>query len=173
MQRLHTHRNTAYDPLFRGFSASVLPATLLTPASMLSVGYLEHNDRLREEGWKSLAAVAVSGGISLGLKLTIRRERPYARYPDVNALVHTGPYSFPSAHSSNAFVTATSLTLAFPKWYVAVPAYSWAGIAAYSRIHMGVHYPGDVAAGMVIGVGSALLTHYLNRWYRNRYLSKN
>ncbi|MDX5321099.1 MAG: phosphatase PAP2 family protein, partial [Bacteroidota bacterium] len=53
-----------------------------------------------------------------------------------------------------------------PKWYVAVPAFTWAGLASYSRMHLGVHYPGDVAAGAVIGSGSAVLCYYANRWLR-------
>jgi membrane-associated phospholipid phosphatase len=62
-----------------------------------------------------------------------------------------------------AFATATSLSLAYPKWYVIVPSFAYAGTVAYSRMHLGVHYPSDVAAGAVIGAGCAYLTFLIGK----------
>ena len=62
-----------------------------------------------------------------------------------------------------AFATATSLSLTYPKWYIIVPAYSWAGAVGYSRMHLGVHYPSDVFIGALVGAGSAWLTHAMNK----------
>jgi undecaprenyl-diphosphatase len=72
--------------------------------------------------------------------------------------------SFPSGHTSVAFSTATSLYLAYPKWYVAVPAFTYAASVGYSRMYLGVHYPSDVLAGAVIGAGSAWLMYKANKW---------
>ena len=58
---------------------------------------------------------------------------------------------------------ATSLTLATKKWYVALPAYLWASGVAYSRMYLGVHYPSDLLGGIVIGVGTSLLTWKLDQ----------
>ena len=55
------------------------------------------------------------------------------------------------------------MTFAFPKWYVAVPAFSWAGAVGYSRMHLGVHYPSDFLVGAAVGAGSAWLGHWLNK----------
>jgi len=62
-----------------------------------------------------------------------------------------------------AFATATSLSLEYPKWYVIVPAYTWAGTVGYSRMHLGVHYPSDVLIGALVGAGSAFITHKVNQ----------
>jgi membrane-associated phospholipid phosphatase len=55
------------------------------------------------------------------------------------------------------------LSLSFPKWYVIGPAYSYAILVAYSRSYLGVHYPGDILAGAIIGTGSSFLTWKLQR----------
>jgi membrane-associated phospholipid phosphatase len=81
-------------------------------------------------------------------------------------------HSFPSGHTSNAFVTATSLSLNFKKWYVILPTYAWATAVGYSRMHMGVHYPSDVFAGAIVGAGSALITYKANQWIKSYYEKK-
>ena len=65
---------------------------------------------------------------------------------------------------SAAFNSATALSLWFPKWYVIVPSYAWAGLVGYGRMYEGVHYPTDVLAGAAFGVGSAFAARKINRW---------
>lgn len=108
-------------------------------------------------------AMAVSAGTTLLLKYSIDRPRPFETYSFIVKLSDAGSPSFPSGHTSNAFATATSLSLAIPKWYVTAPALLWASAVGYSRMHLGVHYPSDVLVGAAIGAGSAFLSHYLNR----------
>jgi membrane-associated phospholipid phosphatase len=71
--------------------------------------------------------------------------------------------SFPSGHTTHAFVLATSVSLVYPEWYIIAPSYIWAGAVGYSRMHLGVHYPSDVWAGALIGSGSAYLCHQINQ----------
>ncbi|MFK0065025.1 phosphatase PAP2 family protein [Streptomyces sp. NPDC091046] len=61
--------------------------------------------------------------------------------------------SFPSGHTAAAVAFATAVGVVLPE--AAVPLGALAGAVGYSRVHTGVHYPGDVAAGAVLGIASA------------------
>ncbi len=65
--------------------------------------------------------------------------------------------SFPSGHTAAAFAFATGVAHVMPP--AAIPLRVLASAVAYSRVHTGVHYPGDVLAGAAIGVGLARLTN--------------
>jgi len=74
--------------------------------------------------------------------------------------------SFPSGHSASAFAFATAVSRDNP--WLAIAIQFLAGGVAYSRVHTGVHYPGDTVAGALIGAGtgqtvSSLLDRYLAR----------
>jgi len=98
-----------------------------------------------------------------GLKVTFNRERPGDQYPDlVFPSSPTHGKSFPSGHTSLAFNTAAELTIQYPKWYIAAPAYLWAGSVGYSRLYLGKHYPSDVLGGAATGIGTAYLSAWLN-----------
>jgi membrane-associated phospholipid phosphatase len=130
---------------------------------MGTVGIIKHDDRLFRNACVTLAAIVVNTGITTVLKYSINRDRPYITYPDITKKSAGGSPSFPSGHTASAFATATSISLSYPKWYVIVPTYAWAGTVGYSRMHLGVHYPSDVIAGALIGTGSAWITHYVNK----------
>ena len=64
-----------------------------------------------------------------------------------------GAYGFISSHACNTFALAAYLTLLLRKHYakIAWVMFTWATLVAYSRIYMGVHYPGDVIVGAAVG----------------------
>jgi hypothetical protein len=98
-----------------------------------------------------------------GLKLTFNRERPGDKHPElIFPATPVHGQSFPSGHTSLAFNTAAELTLQYHKWYIAVPAYLWAGTVGYSRLYLGKHYPSDVLGGAATGIGTAYLSTWLN-----------
>lgn len=112
--------------------------------------------RGRRAALEGIVAIAVtSASVNLGLKQVFRRRRPdraaeplserHARMPSSK--------SFPSGHSAAAFAFAQTIGRHFPG--TAVPLRMLAGSVAYSRVHVGVHYPGDVVIGSIIGAGTA------------------
>lgn len=157
------------DGLWRGVSKSDYVFVMATPATMLITGIAQHNQVLKAEAFETGGAVLLSQGVSVLLKNAIHRQRPYIAHPDIiTGKVNSTDYSFPSAHASSAFATATSLSLAFPKWYVIAPSFAYAGAVGYSRLYLGEHYPSDVLAGALIGAGSAFLTFKLQHWLEKK-----
>ncbi len=111
---------------------------------------------------------AVTGLASLGvtsvfvnaaLKLAARRRRPDPvehAVPGSRRVPMPVSRSFPSGHSAAAFAFATGVGDVSPG--AAIPLRALAVAVAYSRVHTGVHYPGDVIAGALAGVTLAELT---------------
>ena len=109
-----------------------------------------------------IVAIAIAAAVANGpAKLLVRRRRPRWR-PQSTLIRMPRSTSFPSGHSAAAFAFATGACAELPVLApVLVPL---AGAVAYSRVHAGVHYPSDVAAGAAIGIGSGVLATRLPRW---------
>ena len=166
---LHTNRNTAYDPVGKAISFSVLPISIAWPVTEFGVGLLKKDkERLKNAALISLGLFA-NIGLTQALKYSFDRGRPYATYPDLDPVVFQNDPSFPSGHTSAAFHTATLISLHYPKWYVIAPASLWASSVGYSRMHLGVHYPTDILAGAITGAGTAFLSFKLNKWLMKRW----
>jgi undecaprenyl-diphosphatase len=113
-----------------------------------------------------LASVAVTASVvNVVVKRLGRRRRPdrasqgvpVARYVRMPA-----SSSFPSGHTAAAFAFATGAGQVLPP--VGIPLRGLAALVAYSRVHTGVHYPGDVVAGALLGtVLAQLTTHAIDR----------
>ena len=169
LRSIHADSSVFKDKVFKGFSFSATPVSIAAPASVILAGFINKDEALKREGYKAGAAFLLNGALTVGLKYSINRKRPFAQYPDYfHKKSAAGSYSFPSGHTSTAFATATSLTLATKKWYVAVPAYAWASGVAYSRMYLGVHYPSDVLGGIVVGIGSSLLVWKVDQWLQKK-----
>lgn len=169
LDKINSPPNASADKAWEFVSKSVTPFSLATPVSMFLAGHVTHNKELMLKSYNTAVTLLVAGAISSTLKVTVQRERPFTAYPDIiYQKTEVGSYSFPSGHTNFAFATATSLTLAFPKWYVIVPAYSYAIAVGYSRMYLGVHYPSDVLAGALIGTGSSLLTWHAQKWLKKK-----
>ena len=162
LRKINLERNPALDPTFKFVTNSVAPVGLGAPLIVTSIGLIQKDKALKNKGYYIGATLLTSTIITTCMKFAMDRDRPFVTYPDIQKLTGAGSPSFPSGHTSEAFATATSLSLAFPKWYVIAPAYVWAGAAGYSRMHLGVHYPSDVLVGALVGAGSAWLCRELN-----------
>lgn len=96
---------------------------------------------------------------NLTLKPLIARIRPYD-VVDVPLLVEKlSDFSFPSGHTLASVGAATALTLYDRRWGAA--ALTLAGVIAFSRLYLFVHYPTDVVAGVLLGVALAFLARYI------------
>lgn len=88
--------------------------------------------------------------VDLSIKPLCNRPRPCDINTSVEMLVPR-PYSasFPSGHSAEAFAVSGVLYYCHSKWFV--PAVIFSGLMALSRLYLYVHFPTDVAAGILIG----------------------
>jgi membrane-associated phospholipid phosphatase len=122
--------------------------------------------RGRRAAVSGLMSIAVTASlVNLGIKPLGRRRRPDRAAENVPVARHVRmpiSTSFPSGHSAAAFAFATGVSHVLP--VAAIPLRGLAALVAYSRVHTGVHYPGDVVAGALIGTALAqLTTHALDR----------
>jgi membrane-associated phospholipid phosphatase len=158
-----------------GLDTAVYAAIALTPTPRLDRG-LRLLSRAADHSKLSLAAsaiMAVSGGprgrraatgglasvaatsavVNLLVKPLARRRRPdrtAASVPLVRQVPMPESRSFPSGHSAAAVAFASGASRSLPA--AGAPLYVLAALVSYSRVHAGVHFPGDVVAGALIGV---------------------
>ncbi len=148
------------------------PIGLGVPAGLFVASWIKKDKPMRIHSYEMASSIFLSGVITTSLKLGIDRERPFNTYDDINKYSTGGSPSFPSGHTTMAFATATSLSLAYPKWYVIAPSMLWAGAVGYSRMYLGVHYLTDVLAGAVIGSGTAFAVYYGSKWIQKKVEQK-
>lgn len=173
LNKINSNRNATLDPTFKAITNTAVPLSIATPVVLYSIGLIKKDSLIKQKALIVSETFLASAFITLASKKIIKRERPYLRYAQLEPVVFENSYSMPSGHTSTAFATATSLSLAYPKWYVIAPSFIWAGSVGYSRMHLGVHYPSDVLVGALVGSGSAYLTAKANQWLnKNRKIDR-
>jgi membrane-associated phospholipid phosphatase len=172
LRTINIDRNQNFDSFFKVITDTDGPVSILVPASVFMVGLITKDSITKRKGVMIGGSLFISTVVMTTMKYSIRKARPFITYPEIQQLASAGSPSFPSGHASMAFSTATSLSIAFPKWYVIAPSFLWAGAVGYSRMHLGVHYPSDVFVGALIGAGSAWLSHLLTKKIRYTHSSK-
>lgn len=121
---------------------------------------------IRQYKWKSWLVLVFIGLLILAsdqlsvhaFKNAFQRLRPCYN-EELKLLVHTvtgcgGQFGFVSSHAANSFVLVSFVSLLLHKTYKWLPPalLLWGLLIAYSRVYLGVHYPGDVLGGAVLGV---------------------
>ena len=101
-------------------------------------------------------AFAIERPLYTLLKRGLKRNRPADALPGFESfIVPADKFSFPSGHTSGAFLVATATGWIFPA--LLVPLYLWAALVGTSRVFLGVHFPSDIAAGALMGTSIGLL----------------
>ena len=120
-------------------------------------------------------AVLLADQVSSGLiKHLVERLRP-THDPSLESMVHVvngyrgGVDGFVSSHAANSFAVATLLSFIMRHRLVTFSLFTWSLLQCYSRMYLGVHYPGDILGGIVVGMLAGWLVWRLMCWIQRRW----
>lgn len=131
-------------------------------------------------GWRAALWLLVGAGLCvlfsdrisvMAFKDTVQRLRPCHYLPTLGLPVHIpagegcwGQYGFVSSHATNVFSVAVFLSLLARRGWLTAVMLLWATWVGISRVFVGVHYPGDVLCGAILGILIGVLAYYIVRW---------
>ncbi len=119
-----------------------------------------------------LVCIALAAGLadvvsSKALRFAVMRLRPSNLENELHDLVHIvddyrgGRYGFPSSHAANTFSLAVFMVCLYRCRVISFFMVFWALLNCYTRLYLGVHYPGDILAGAVLGTLLAVVFCFL------------
>jgi undecaprenyl-diphosphatase len=136
--------------------------------------------KYKQQAWFMLLGAAVT--VVLANEITSSLMKPYferlrpSQEPSLQGLVHLvngykgGTYGFASSHAANTFGTAIFVWLALKPFYRKIGwVFAWAAFMTYTRIYLGVHYPGDILVGALVGLASGWVGYRLSVWLINQF----
>lgn len=164
VNRLHT---TYFDYFMSAYSGKLVWIPMYA-----SIFYV----MLRNFSWKTLLCCVVAVALIITfadqacatwIRPYVERLRPSNLENPISEMVHIvggrrgGRYGFPSCHAANTFGLAFYLFFLFRQRWLTLFMMAWALLTCYSRIYLGVHYPGDLLVGTLVGATGAWLIHRL------------
>ena len=160
-----------HDSLGGGWIALMAALTVVGGGwGALSIVPLFVPSRTRRLALVFTATIVVDALVVYALKSMIARPRPWIVLEGVQPLVFAGPtdFSFPSGHAAGSFCYATFLSVVLVRTHAGRARYLASAVlvllaagVALSRIALGVHFPGDVAAGAIVGATIGALGAHL------------
>lgn len=114
---------------------------------------------------RAMTSVAVTSAVAnLAAKNLVRRPRPQSGVPKKRRLEQPDSSSFPSGHTASAAAFSSVVGNEIPLLYI--PVTTLAGAVGFSRVYTGVHYPGDVLVGWMVGraVAAFMRAIWPKRW---------
>lgn len=119
--------------------------------------YFKYHILLKQVLWTTLVALIIEFPGYFILKKSIRRIRPFNAHLDIQNMVYPiDEFSFPSGHTSVAFLVATFVSYFTP--FLAIPIFIFAFLVGISRIYLGVHYPSDILGGIFYGCAAGIIS---------------
>jgi undecaprenyl-diphosphatase len=107
---------------------------------------------LRVAALQAAIALTISHLVVQLIKRNVLRERPTVRVTSGSHVLIPDNFSFPSGHSCAVMSVAVVYAMAVPR--LAWPLLLLSSLVGFSRVRLGVHYPGDVLAGQVIAIAT-------------------
>jgi membrane-associated phospholipid phosphatase len=175
LEAINHNRIRSLDHFFIFITNIATVVTYSTSVILLLYSYIKHRFLLQRKSLMLFSSLIITSAIIDTLKHVVNRTRPFIAHPSIDHLVNVSTSSFPSGHTGEVFVLATVITFLFrrQKWAV-VLSLIWAFLVVYTRLVLGVHYPSDVLASMIIGVaiGIALPQFLINRGILQNYMNR-
>lgn len=141
------------------------------PIGIMFVSWLLFDSRYRRQALFMIIAIALTVTIcdqvsSSLIKPTVERLRPSHCTEIMSELhfvnnYHSGRFGFCSSHAANATGVFVFISLLLRKKSISYPLFAWTLLVCYSRIYLGVHYPGDVICGCFVGVVCGVVVYRL------------
>ena len=128
------------------------------PIYVLIAGLLYWRENLENPLLQAMLwAFLIERPIYFVLKNGFKRNRPQIALQNFRSFIApSDKFSFPSGHTSAAFMMATLIGYFFPLLFI--PLYSWAVLVGCSRVMLGVHFPTDTLVGALLGVSTAIFS---------------
>ena len=118
-----------------------------------------------------MSAVALLGSLIINnniVKNIVQRPRPFVTFTELQIIIPTpSEFSFPSGHTSSSFAAAAVFYRHLPK-KIGMPSVVLAGLIGFSRLYVGVHYPTDVIAGVIMGILLSYLAEFLTNLFSKK-----